>query len=172
MIKHCLRAAALLLLAGAIASCGGAAVSGAKAPYEEDLATPDAALAALDRAEASLGLALGASAPGGYAKPAASGAPMGQPPPPPVAQADEPRAPPSPRPAPPAQPTASRVEREGPRTPSDPCGAACSALASMERATEHLCGLAGAGNKRCQSARERVKSASSRVQAACPACAR
>jgi predicted RNA-binding Zn-ribbon protein involved in translation (DUF1610 family) len=42
----------------------------------------------------------------------------------------------------------------------------------MERAAEHLCVLAGAADGRCTSARERVKSASTRVRAACPACAK
>ena len=52
----------------------------------------------------------------------------------------------------------------------EPCGAACRALASMQRAVDHLCGLAGEGEARCQGARARVASAAERVQAACPAC--
>ena len=55
--------------------------------------------------------------------------------------------------------------------PVDPCGSACAALASMSRAAEHLCGLAGDGDARCEDARTRVRSAEGRVRAACPACA-
>ncbi|MEO5728369.1 MAG: hypothetical protein ABI134_27765, partial [Byssovorax sp.] len=53
---------------------------------------------------------------------------------------------------------------------SDPCANACRALASMERATTHLCSLAGDADTRCEGARSRVKNASSRVHAECPAC--
>lgn len=52
-----------------------------------------------------------------------------------------------------------------------PCATACRALASMNRAADHLCGLAGESDARCSDARTRVKSASDRVQAQCPACA-
>jgi hypothetical protein len=41
----------------------------------------------------------------------------------------------------------------------------------MERATTHLCSLAGDADTRCEGARGRVKSASARVHAECPACA-
>jgi len=61
-------------------------------------------------------------------------------------------------------------EAEAPRQ-VDPCGSACAALASMSRATEHLCGLAGNGDARCEDARARVRTADGRVRAACPACA-
>ena len=120
---------------------------------------------------------LGAAAPGGYAQPAASAAPAGPlPPPPPAAPPAEPKlqadAPPAPQPAQAAADRgARRMEREAPRGASDPCSTACTALASMERAATHLCGLAGAADNRCTSARERVKNATARVQAACPACA-
>ena len=53
----------------------------------------------------------------------------------------------------------------------DPCATACTALASMERATMHLCGLAGESDQRCEDARARVKSATGRVRASCPMCA-
>ena len=52
----------------------------------------------------------------------------------------------------------------------DPCATACSALASMERSTMHLCSLAGEGDQRCEDARARVKSATGRVRASCPVC--
>lgn len=184
MIKLCLRAVALLVLGGAIASCGGAA-GPPKAPADEAVTTPERALAALDLAEANLSRALGGGgAQAGYGQaPAASAAPMTPPPPPPptspglaqarVADAKVPGQPAAELPQPrPAQPSAGRLEREAPRAPSDPCSTACSALASMERAADHLCGLAGSADNRCTSARERVKNASARVHAACPACAR
>ena len=53
---------------------------------------------------------------------------------------------------------------------ADPCATACSALASMERATKHLCDLTGDGDARCDSARSRVSGATERVSASCPAC--
>lgn len=178
MNKLCLRAAALLVLAGAVASCGGAA-GPPKAPGDEAVTTPESALAALDLAEANLTRALGGSVQAGYGQQAAaSAAPVAPPPPPPPTSpglAQQPRvadAKPPVQPAEPAHAGAGRLEREVPRTPADPCSTACSALASMERAADHLCGLAGSADNRCASARERVKSATARVHAACPACAR
>src|SRR5262249_54223316 len=53
----------------------------------------------------------------------------------------------------------------------DPCATACTALASMTRATTHLCGLTGEGDSRCEDARTRVRNATDRVRASCPACA-
>jgi hypothetical protein len=41
----------------------------------------------------------------------------------------------------------------------------------MERAAEHLCGLAGESDARCDSARKRVHDATARVDAQCPRCA-
>jgi hypothetical protein len=58
-----------------------------------------------------------------------------------------------------------------PPQPPDRCATACTALGSMQRAAEHVCSIAGAGDARCKSAEERVKSAAARVHAACPACA-
>jgi hypothetical protein len=40
----------------------------------------------------------------------------------------------------------------------------------MARAAEHLCALAGGDDGRCTNARTRVKDATARVTAACPAC--
>lgn len=53
----------------------------------------------------------------------------------------------------------------------DACSTACSALSSMERATSHLCRLAGESDRRCEEAKARVQIATSRVRASCPACA-
>ena len=62
-----------------------------------------------------------------------------------------------------------RAERQVAASQGD-CAAACRALASMERAADHLCALA-AGTE-CSSARERVDAARQRVQSTCGACAR
>jgi len=191
MNKLCTRAALLVLVAGAVASvasCGGAAMDAkapGSAPGEKDgdasASTPEAALAQLDVAERDLARALGYPAPEALAQaPLATSMPQAGPPPPP----SPPRpAEPSPRTyaEPPAQPGAApsaggrdakRTEREGPSRGAEPCSTACSALASMERSADHLCNLTGAADNRCASARERVKNASARVSAACPACAR
>jgi hypothetical protein len=65
---------------------------------------------------------------------------------------------------------APKEQAEAPEL-GDPCSSACAALASMSRATEHLCGLAGNSDARCEDARTRVRSAEGRVRAACPVCA-
>jgi hypothetical protein len=175
MIKHPSEAVcAALLLAGAslvAASCGGAALEFAEpAAKSAEAAAPntvEAAVAALDRAEAQLGQALGPMA--GYAPaPAASVAPMS---PPQGALAPAQPAPPPPPPTV-AQGTKAGRAADGEAQAATPCTTACAALASMERAAEHLCTLAGAADGRCTSARERVKNATTRVRAACPACAK
>jgi hypothetical protein len=54
------------------------------------------------------------------------------------------------------------------------CAGACRALASMERATEHLCQLSGEDDdrRRCDDARKRLSDARDRVRRQCGACAR
>jgi hypothetical protein len=173
MTPRPLRAAApLALLSLVLTACGGSALSGGAYPQEPLPATADGTMDVLDRAENDLRLALGgmpsgAAAASGYAQP-------------PATQPGAVQAAPSPPPAPPpptVQAEASqRDERpssvaSGP-TPlsSDPCANACRALASMERATTHLCTLAGDADARCEGARTRVKNASARVHAECPAC--
>jgi hypothetical protein len=166
-------AAPLALLSLVLTACGGSALSGGAHPQEPLPATADGTMDALDRAENDLRLALG-QAPGtasatGYAQPPAQ------------TSAPSPVSPSSPAPPPPpsvATPSeaSSRDERpssvaSGPTAlSSDPCANACRALASMERATTHLCSLAGDADTRCEGARSRVKSASARVRAECPAC--
>src|SRR5581483_11545959 len=58
-----------------------------------------------------------------------------------------------------------------PSQPGGVCATACNALASMERATQRLCGISGDSDPRCLSARSRVNNATAKVQASCPACA-
>jgi hypothetical protein len=52
------------------------------------------------------------------------------------------------------------------------CEAACRALASMQRATERLCALAGEPDdrRRCEDARKRLLAARDRVRSACGEC--
>ncbi len=53
---------------------------------------------------------------------------------------------------------------------ASPCVTACKALASMDRATSHICSLAGNEDSRCTNARERVRSATERVRQNCSDC--
>ncbi|WP_437738000.1 hypothetical protein [Sorangium sp. So ce1335] len=188
---HAWSAAAAPLWIGAVVAlsgCGGGAAAQAPAPMAPEPAgatmtppqeepppgTAEDALAALERAEGELDRVLGA--PGGRegrivlesSSPAA----------PPPATATTP----SPAPAPPAtsdsapRATAAGAERPSKKAEADkvaatPCETACSALASMSRAAQHLCGLAGDADQRCGAARTRVKSATDRVEAQCPRCA-
>jgi hypothetical protein len=168
MITRELRAAApLALLSLVLTACGGsAALSGSAYPQEPLPATADGTLDALDRAENDLRLALGGMP---SAAPAATYAQ-----PPGMTEAPKP-APPPPSPSVQAEPAPrddrpSSVASGATALSSDPCANACRALASMERATTHLCSLAGDADARCEGARTRVKNAGARVHAECPAC--
>lgn len=163
----------LLLAMCALAACGGAAAYGPRDAGADEPRTPESALAALDQAERELALVLGV--PAGYAQPAqpsggirgdAVGGARGE---------EKPSAAPPPPPAsPPAPVEQAQRPADAPSVTtaakSDPCATACRALASMKRAAEHVCELAGAGDARCGAARDRVKNASARVHASCPAC--
>src|SRR5512132_831118 len=152
-------AAPLALLSLVLTACGGSALSGGAYPQEPLPATADGTMDALDRAENDLRLALG-QAPGGAPRAGYAQSPA-------QVTAPSPAAPPPPSPS--VAPTEARAERPssvaaGPAAqPSDPCANACRALASMERATTHLCSLAGDADARCEGARTRVKSATARV---------
>jgi len=65
-----------------------------------------------------------------------------------------------------------RAERELQSSASD-CAAACRALASMERATGHLCDLASgpSDRTRCEDAKTKVLAARDRIRASCGVCA-
>ena len=110
------------------------------APAMEVGSTTDAR-AELDRAEKELEAALGARST--YAQPVAPGAQPGTAPPP-----------------------ASGTTQLS----SDPCAVACSALASMARSADRLCGLTGPDDPACHDALGRVEAATARVRAACPGC--
>ncbi len=186
----CLAARAAVTLAVlALAGCGGAATPEPAVPAAGPAAptaapakaaevtsaspvSPEDAAGDLDRAEAELLAVLGpqpqyAQAPstaaqGGVAQPGAAGA----------ARPAQPAPPPPP--AAPRSPEGSASPKSAPRAEAyseSPCTTACRALASMERAAEHLCDLSGSDNARCDSARSRVKNATERVYAQCPSCA-
>jgi len=53
---------------------------------------------------------------------------------------------------------------------TDSCGVACKALASMKRATEHLCELSGDDPGSCDDARARLDRATARVRDVCGEC--
>lgn len=61
-------------------------------------------------------------------------------------------------------------QTEGRREGVDRCSRACRALASMERSADRLCELAGDGDGRCRSAKQRVEAARDLVTRSCPAC--
>jgi hypothetical protein len=107
----------------------------------------------LDRAENDLSLALG-------------GAPAGAPgsaEPEPKAQADEEKRD--------EQDDKDATTQLGARsTAKDSCASACKALQSMQRVVEHLCGLTGEADVRCDTARGRVARAEDRVRSSCPSC--
>lgn len=65
----------------------------------------------------------------------------------------------------------ARAQRDLETANSD-CAAACRALASMERATDHLCALAGDSDdqSRCDDARRKVLAARERVRSTCGSC--
>jgi len=62
-----------------------------------------------------------------------------------------------------------RAERQLSSSLGD-CAAACRALASMERAADHLCALES--GPECSHARERVEAARERVRSTCGGCSR
>ena len=62
------------------------------------------------------------------------------------------------------------TELSGGEKKADSCGPACKALHSMRRAVEHLCGLTGETDTRCDTARGRVARAEERVRATCSSC--
>jgi hypothetical protein len=124
-------------------------------------ARPEDPEAELDRAEAELMSALGQ--PGFAQPPGLTEAQPGASPPPP--------APPLPAEAPAPAKAPRGEETQASQISASPCATACRALASMVRSADHLCGLAGEGDARCEGARTRVKNATERVQAQCPACA-
>lgn len=151
---------ALLVAAGCGSAVGGGASKAAdsspgSSPKDDSETDP---AAALDRAERDIAMLFGpsteiTSAPTASASPAEptyAG-------PPPLSPAQQP--------SPTADPLSGNTGSEAPA--GDPCLVACRALASMQRAANHLCGLSGEAQDPCASARERVKNANARVAARC-----
>ena len=146
-------------LTGALAvACGGgaAAPKSAEPPAQTTNALPndvDGTLGALDRAETDLSRALG-----------------GQPPAAPTTGAEKERV----DAAHPAEEQTAPHDKDastlGEGSAGGGCGSACRALDSMKRAAEHLCGLTGEPDPRCDTARGRVARADERVRATCRAC--
>lgn len=162
-----IRSAVALAVTALVTSCATSSTKQAGEPRSasesasaEPPATVEQALTELERAEGSFNQAIAVLSP---MKDSAAG-PM---PPPPPSAARQPSE---------AAPTIDAPSSQGePRAATqgahqDPCSTACRALASMERATEHLCALAGDGDPRCENARSRVRGADERVRATCPAC--
>lgn len=178
-------AATLWISVAALSGCGGASVAQAPVAPEPAGATEmsphkgssiesaDDALAELGRAEDELNQAIGAPTQRDEGRAVAEAAQPGAPPPatsPPSPNVPDDRVAPSPRAtATGGEHPAKKIEAEP--TSAPPCETACRALASMSRAAQHLCGLAGDADQRCDSARTRVKSATDRVEARCPRCA-
>jgi len=105
-------------------------------------------------------------------------APPAPPPPPPPAEASPAFAPPGTDrgEAPAAALRASRTDLDRAsrdlEASANDCASACRALASMERATAHLCDLATERDDRrlCEDSRSKVSSARERIRATCGAC--
>lgn len=166
------RAIALAAAATLLAACSASLSPNQKTSSQPiPLTDVDSALAELDRAEGEIRLHVpgdrqdvGAAA----GRPAAAGQTA------PTTPSPAPEPAPAAAPPPPAESEATGAA--APATPptfeaSDPCFTACRALASMERAASHLCGLTGEEDPRCDGAKGRVRNATERVRAGCPSCA-
>jgi hypothetical protein len=116
-------------------------------------------LAEMDRAEADLAQALGDAPQVGVS----SGMPAA---PQPAGAAASPEAPASP--AKPVDVSPPRAEGKSKDDEAGSCNIAKRALGSLQRAAEHLCGLTGEADARCDTARGRAHRAAERVGAACP----
>ena len=161
---HALAFVALLGLLPLAASCAAASRGALKEPERPLPNDVEGTLDVIHQAEGDLLAALGARAPADKTMAKTEeiqAAPAEAAPPPPAAQ----------RPAEEESAPAARDDTEARSAPAaSPCTRACKALASMQRATDHLCGLSGEGDPRCTGARDRVRSATDRVRASCPPC--
>jgi hypothetical protein len=164
------RAIALTAAAFLLAACGASLSSSAGKTTTAPIPLTDvnSALAELDRAENEISLHVpGERQHVGADQPSERPAP---------GDMDSPAAPASDPPAAAPPPVKSEVSPSavGASPPavetSDPCFTACRALASMERAASHLCGLTGEEDPRCDGAKVRVRNATERVRAGCPSC--
>lgn len=189
-LRRALGLAALSLGAAALLSaCGGAGTGAADAPASPraELSSPEGADAELDRAEAVIQRTIGLPNAGQQAPLSnVQGQQQAAPPPPPpshYSQGLPPQQAPVQQPGYGGQPNqaVNQAPKKGnadviaaedrDREHHNPCASACTALASMRRAAEHLCSLAGPSDVRCENAKGRVQRATERVKAACPSCA-
>src|SRR5262245_16725573 len=117
-----------------LGACGAASKEPASPGAAEPVPTTvDQAVAALDQAENDLNRILVPGASPAFAQPPAGSA-----------SPNEPAAPAQATPPPPARSGGEAVRTDAAKEESgDRCETACRALASMSRAAEHLCGLAG-----------------------------
>ena len=159
----------LVVVAGCSAAPHPAAAPTGARPH----ATIDEAERDLARAEAELPAA---PAVGGMSQPTGAAQPYAQrpkdqapsAPPAPVSEAAAKPAAKAAAPRPDAEKTdADKKPRDRSQTDADeaptPCQTACRALASMQRAAESVCRLAGESDARCDGAKKRVESARARV---------
>ncbi|MEJ7732958.1 MAG: hypothetical protein WKG00_27650 [Polyangiaceae bacterium] len=153
-------AAALACALGA--GCGGAAKSAEEPTVSSAVAQGDVGgtLAEMDRAEADLAQALGDAPVGGTT--AGSGKPES-----PAGDGAGAAVTPSTHPRP-VDASPPRVEGKSKDDEGGGCNIAKRALGSLQRAAEHLCGLTGEADPRCDTARGRAHRAAERVGAACP----
>ena len=146
--------------AGATAAAPTAAAEPAYAqPAVRTEASIDQAIADLQRAEGDLSLAIGSMSSGGSTSPRSPAVTQ-----PPAATPTDSPVPGAAQKSPAAAGGARSAETE---LSSDPCFSACRALASMTRATAHLCDLAGDADPRCDNARSRLRGARERVEGSC-----
>jgi hypothetical protein len=112
------------------------------------------------------------SAPSSYGQPGYPAQPSIPPPaPPPPAASSADGAPDAPHQREAARAELARAQADLDAAAND-CSSACRALASMERATKHLCDLvSGADDQsRCDDARRRLQSSRDRVRSSCGSC--
>jgi hypothetical protein len=135
-------AVAMVITLAAVAACGGAAKEGPAASpaknaveTEQEPTTIDEAQAQLERARAQL-QASGA----GPSSAATTATPSVAPP-----------------------PTAAGGETAGAQPPTNPCATACQAIASMRRAVDAICRMAGQDDARCTGAKKTLGDSETKV---------
>lgn len=165
MMRFRVPACAQLVLVALLCRCGGAAPPPATSPSSQPSTVEE-------ENQLEGGQAAPAAAPATPAHtPGPETAPPAPPPPSPstVPSADQPAEREARRLA--ARAELDRAEHDLTAAAAD-CDSACRALASMDRATTHLCSLADLPDDRrsCEDARQRLSEARGRVRAACGAC--
>lgn len=164
-----------VLVAALASACGGATPSPKAGRTTTTYTTVDEAQRALDDAEKKLVRARGPATDAlRNEKKDAAPTPTGTAPTTPTGGVVQP-APPQAQPAPPSPPTRATErpaqaedvgkDRDGDEESGTPCELACRALASMKRAADAVCRLAGETDPRCTDARRRVSESETRVAA-------